>query len=175
MTLKRIDDYTVADTARITGDVRIGKGASLWYGVAIRGDVAPIIIGQQTNVQDNAVVHCDTNEANVIGDRVTIGHGAIVHGRAVGDDSLIGMGAVLLGGSIIGKGCLVAAGSVVPPNMQVPDGKVVMGLPGKIVRDVTEEDRAAMTANWQHYVQAAERYITHPDDPRLFEESQVIG
>lgn len=173
MTLRNVHDYRVADTARITGDVRIGRGASIWYGVVIRGDVAPILIGEQTNVQDNAVVHCDRLEANVIGARVTIGHGAVIHGRGVGDDSLIGMGAVLLGGSIIGKGCLVAAGSIVPPNMVVPDGKLVMGVPGKIVRDLTEADRAAMADNCQHYVMLAEHYVAHPEDVRVFEDAQV--
>src|SRR3954466_314584 len=131
-------NYFLAHNATITGDVTIDELASFWFNAVVRGDVAPISIGKRTNVQDGVVIHCDTDVPNVIEDDVTIGHGAIVHGGFVGRGSLIGMGAKLLGRTKIGRDCLVAAGAVVSPGTQVPDGMVVMGVPGKIVRPVKE-------------------------------------
>ena len=142
----------------IVGDVRIGELSSVWFGAVIRGDVAPVVIGKRTNVQDNAVVHCDTGVANIIGDDVIIGHGAIVHGKSVGDGSLIGMGATVLSRSVIGRGCLIAAGAVVPPDLQVPDGMVVMGVPGKIVRPVKPEEVEYMRWLTTHYIELAGEY-----------------
>lgn len=156
-----------ADTARITGDVHFGDDVSVWYSAVIRGDVARISIGTGSNVQDGAVVHSDSGEPNVIGDRVVIGHGAIVHGRSIGDDSLIGMGATVLGGTVIGKGCLIAAGAVVPPGLEVPDGHVVMGLPGKIRRETTDQERAYMAWLSDHYTHLAALYADQPDHPRV--------
>lgn len=156
----------IADTARITGEVTLGRGVSLWYGAAVRGDVAPIAIGEGTNVQDNAVVHCDSGVPLDIGARVTIGHAAVVHGRRVGDGTLIGMHATVLGESEIGEGCLIAAGALVPPRMVVPDGMLVVGVPGRVARAVTEEERGYLEWLPEHYVQLAHRYIEHPDDPK---------
>src|ERR1039458_7038881 len=123
-----------AHNCTVVGDVSCGEDSSFWFCAVVRGDVAPVVIGKRSNVQDNATVHCDSGIPNIIGDDVVIGHGAIVHGKAVGDGTLIGMGATVLGRSVIGKGCLIAAGAVVPPGLEVPDGMVVMGVPGKIVR-----------------------------------------
>lgn len=173
MTLNRYDNHYRADTARITGEVHIGDNVNIWYGAAIRGDVAPIHIGAGSNVQDNAVIHCDHLYANVIGERVVIGHSAIVHGEAVGDNSLIGMGAVVLGRTKIGKRCLIAAGAVVPPGLEVPDGMVVMGVPGKIVRETNDAEKQYLDKLPDHYVQLAQRYIDHPDDPRLFDQGAL--
>src|ERR1700722_3890721 len=117
------------ENCTIVGDVKIGTDSSIWFGAVIRGDVAPVVIGKRVNVQDNAVVHCDTGVANIIEDDVVIGHGAIVHGKQVGQGSLIGMGATLLSRTVIGKNCLIAAGAVVPPDLVVPDGMAVMGVP----------------------------------------------
>src|SRR4051812_4212308 len=111
----------LAPNSIITGDVTIGVDTSIWFNAAIRGDVAPITIGKRVNVQDGVVIHCDTAIPNVIGDDVSIGHGGIVHGMSVGDGTLIGMHATLLGRTQIGKQCLIAAGAVVPPGMIVPD------------------------------------------------------
>src|ERR1051325_5484985 len=114
--------YFLAHNAALTGEIIIGSQTSFWFNAVVRGDVAPITIGQRVNVQDCAVIHCDTDVPNVIEDDVTIGHSAIVHGMFVGQGSLIGMGATLLGRTKIGRGCLVAAGAVVPPGLEVPDG-----------------------------------------------------
>src|SRR5947199_9008548 len=122
-----------AHSATIVGDVTVGELTSFWFNTVVRGDVAPITIGRQVNVQDAAVIHCDTDVPNVIEDDVTIGHGAIVHGMFVGRGSLIGMGATLLGRTKIGRECLVAAGAVVAPGLDVPDRMCVMGVPGPIV------------------------------------------
>jgi carbonic anhydrase/acetyltransferase-like protein (isoleucine patch superfamily) len=149
----------ICDSCTITGDVKLGVDSSVWFSAVIRGDVAPVTIGKRTNVQDGAVVHCDTDVPNVIEDDVVIGHRAVVHGMHVGAGSLIGMGAVLLSRSRIGKGCLVAAGAVVPPDLVVPDGMVVMGVPGKIVRPVKPEELQYMKWLVPHYVELAQKYV----------------
>jgi carbonic anhydrase/acetyltransferase-like protein (isoleucine patch superfamily) len=150
----------------LVGDVTVGEHSSFWFNTVIRGDVAPIIIGKRSNVQDNACVHCDSGVPNIIGDDVVIGHGAIVHGKAVGDGSLIGMGATVLSRSIIGKGCLIAAGAVVPPDLVVPDGMVVMGLPGKIVRPTKPQEVEYMRWLSGHYVELAEKYVRGEFEPK---------
>lgn len=173
MTMRIRDLAYIADTARVVGDVRLGRDVNIWYGAAIRGDVAPIVIGEATNVQDNAVIHCDHRYANVIGREVIIGHGAIVHGESVGDGTLIGMGAVVLGHTKIGRGCLIAAGAVVPPGLEVPDGMVVVGVPGKIVRAVNDADRAYLAKLPQHYVRLARRHAEHPESPVVFDAGEI--
>src|SRR5688500_5090388 len=137
-------NFFLAENSTITGDVTIGALASFWFNAVVRGDVAPIRIGRRVNVQDCAVIHCDTDVPNVIEDDVSIGHGAIVHGMFVGQGSLIGMGAKLLGRTRVGRECLIAAGAVVPPGLEVPDRMVVMGVPGRIVRAVTEKELGYM-------------------------------
>jgi carbonic anhydrase/acetyltransferase-like protein (isoleucine patch superfamily) len=143
----------------ITGDVTLAEQASVWFGTVIRGDVAPITIGRRTNVQDNAVVHCDTGVPNSIGDDVVIGHGAIVHGRSVGNGSLIGMHATVLSRAVVGNECLIAAGAVVPPDLVVPDRMVVMGVPGKIVRPVKAEELEYMKWLTGHYLEVVRQYV----------------
>src|SRR4051812_21977132 len=152
------DNYFLAHNATLTGEIAIGEKTSFWFNAVVRGDVAPVTIGQRVNVQDGAVVHCDTDVPNIIEDDVTIGHGAIVHGMFVGAGSLIGMGATLLGRTKIGRECLIAAGAVVPPGLVVPDRSVVMGVPGKIVRAVSEEELKYMRWLTPHYVELAEKY-----------------
>ena len=147
-----------AHNATVVGDVTIAADSSFWFGAVVRGDVAPVTIGRRVNVQDVAVIHCDSGVANVIEDDVSIGHGAIVHGMRVGSGSLIGMGAKVLGRTIIGRECLIAAGAVVPPGLEVPDGMVVMGVPGKIVRPVREEELKYMRWLSRHYAELAARY-----------------
>ncbi|MEM7625443.1 MAG: gamma carbonic anhydrase family protein [Planctomycetota bacterium] len=155
----------LADTARVAGQITLGDGVNVWYGAAIRGDVAPITIGDSSNVQDNATVHCDSGEPNVIGAGVVIGHNAVVHGRSVGDGTLIGMHATVLGRTVIGQRCLVAAGAVVPPELEVPDDHVVMGVPGRVVRKTNDEEKAYLSWLAGHYVQLAQRYHEHPNTP----------
>ncbi len=151
--------YFLSHNCTLTGDVRIGELASFWFNAVVRGDVAPVTIGRRVNVQDGAVVHCDTGVANVIEDDVTIGHRAVVHGEFVGRGSLVGMGALLLGGSRIGSECLVAAGAVVPPRMVVPDRMLVIGVPGRIARPIKDEELRYMRWLSGHYVELAERYV----------------
>ncbi len=163
MPLHRVHHVFLADTARVTGHVTLGQDVSVWFGAAIRGDVASITIGQGTNIQDNAVVHVDTGAPNHIGSGVTVGHGAIVHGRSVGDGSLIGMAATVLGGTVIGRGCLIAAGALVTPGTIVPDGMLLMGVPGRVVRAVNEEEREYLRWLAPHYVELAGSYVANPD------------
>lgn len=157
----------LAETARVSGEVTLGDGVSVWPSAVVRGDVAPITIGERSNVQDNATVHCDSGHPNVIGEGVTIAHNAVVHGRSVGDGSLIGMHATVLGRTVIGKRCLIAAGALVPPGMEVPDDHVVMGVPGKVVRETNNEEKQYLAWLADHYVALAKRYVETPDDPEL--------
>lgn len=160
---KTAGNYFVAHNATITGEVEVAALASFWFNAVVRGDVAPVTIGRRVNVQDGVVVHCDTDVPNTIEDDVTIGHRAVVHGTHVGQGSLIGMGAVLLSQTKVGRECLIAAGAVVPPGLVVPDRMAVMGVPGKIVRPVKEEELEYMRWLTAHYVQLAERYVAGVD------------
>ena len=162
--MRHIQGVFIADTARVLGEVTLGKNVSIWYGVAIRGDVAPITLGEGSNVQDNAVLHCDHKFPLVIGAGVTIGHNAVVHGESVGDGTMIGIGAIVLGHTKIGKGCLIAAGAVVPPGLTVPDGMVVMGVPGKIVRETSDAEKEYLRTVPPRYVELARRHFEQPDD-----------
>jgi carbonic anhydrase/acetyltransferase-like protein (isoleucine patch superfamily) len=156
---KTAGGYYLADNAMVVGDVTIGELVSFWFNAVVRGDVAPVTIGRGTNVQDCAVIHCDTDVPNHIGENVIIGHSAIVHGVSVGDGSLIGMSATVLGGSKIGKNCLIAAGALVPQGMEVPDRMTVMGVPGKIVRPVREEELKYMRWLANHYIELAQKHV----------------
>jgi carbonic anhydrase/acetyltransferase-like protein (isoleucine patch superfamily) len=153
------DDVYLAHNATVVGDVSIGRNSSFWFNAVVRGDVAAVRIGANVNVQDAAVVHCETGVPNVIEDDVTIGHGAVVHGMFVGRGSLIGMSATLLSRTKIGSECLVAAGAVVPPGLEVPDRMVVMGVPGKIVRAVSGKELEYMRWLVPHYVELARKYV----------------
>lgn len=149
----------VAPNCTVVGDVRLGEHTSVWFDAVIRGDVAPVIIGKRVNVQDGAVIHCDSGVPNEIEDDVVIGHRAIVHGARVGAGTLIGMGAILLGQTRIGRGCLIAAGAVVSPGTEVPDGMVVMGVPGKVVRPLKPAEIEYRQSLTRHYVALAEKYV----------------
>jgi carbonic anhydrase/acetyltransferase-like protein (isoleucine patch superfamily) len=152
-------NFYVSHNSTITGDVKIAEFASIWFNAVVRGDVAPVSIGRRTNVQDGAVVHCDSGFPNVIEDDVVIGHRAVVHGQFVGRGSLIGMGAILLSRTRVGRECLVAAGAVLPPDFQVPDRMLVMGVPGKIVRPVKDEELEYMRWLVPHYVELAQKHV----------------
>ncbi len=165
--MRRIHGAYLADTARVLGDVKLGEAASVWYGAVIRGDVAAVAIGEGTNVQDNATVHCDSGVPNTIGADVTIGHNAVVHGETVGDGTLIGMHATVLGRTRIGAGCLIAAGALVPPGLSVPDGMVVMGVPGRVVREVNDKEREYLRWLPGHYRELARRHAETPDAPEF--------
>jgi carbonic anhydrase/acetyltransferase-like protein (isoleucine patch superfamily) len=148
----------LAYNATVTGDVRLGIESSVWFGAVVRGDVAPVTIGERVNIQDGAVVHCDTGYANFIEDDVTIGHRAIVHGERVGRGTLVGMGAVLSGHTDVGSECLIAAGAVVPPGMKVPDRMLVMGVPGRIVRPVKEKEGEYLLWLSRRYSELVKKY-----------------
>ncbi len=137
----------VHSTAQIIGDVKIAKQANIWPGVVLRGDVSPIQVGELTNIQDNAVLHGDDNAPVILGKRVTVGHGAIVHGCTVGDGSLIGMGAIILTGAVIGEGSIIGAGALVGEGKEIPPHSVVVGIPGKVIKEVSPEKRQE---NWEH-------------------------
>ncbi len=156
---KHLDGSFRAHNSTVVGDVVAGSESSFWFNTVVRGDVAPVVIGRRTNVQDCAVVHCDGGVPNIIGDDVVIGHGAIVHGQAVGNGSLIGMSATLLSRSKVGNECLIAAGAVVAPDMIIPDRMVVMGVPGKIIRPVKDSELEYMRMLAGRYVELAEKYI----------------
>ncbi len=143
----------------IVGDVKAGRQSSFWFNAVVRGDVAPITIGQRVNVQDQAVIHCDTGVPNVIEDDVVIGHSAVVHGKFVGRGSLIGMSATLLSRTVIGSECLIAAGAVVVPDTVVPDRHLVAGVPAKVIRPIKDEDLAYMRWLTTHYVELAQKYL----------------
>ena len=168
---KTAGNFFFAPNAIVVGDVSIGELCSFWFGSVVRGDVAPIKIGRRVNVQDNAVIHCDTGVANIIEDDVTIGHGAIVHGAHVGRGSLVGMGSTILGQTKIGQECLIAAGAVVSPGMEVPERMVVMGVPAKIVRPVKDEELKYMRWLTEHYIELAQKYTN--DGFRRCVESDV--
>ena len=149
----------VADGARIIGDVTIGEDSSVWFNAVIRGDEYPITIGKRSNVQDGAVLHVGEGYSCTVGDEVSIGHGAIVHGCEVGDGTLIGMGATILNGAKIGKNCIIGAGALVTEGKVIPDNSVVMGVPGKIVREMKESDLESRRKNIDVYVNAGREYL----------------
>ncbi len=145
----------IAPGAVVVGDVSLGEEASVWYNAVVRGDMEPIVIGERSNIQDGAVIHVDEDIPCTVGRRVVVGHRVILHGCSVEDDCLIGMGSVVLNRATIGAGSLVAAGAVVPEGMVVPPRSVVMGVPGRIVRQVDDQMAQRMAEGWQHYVRLA--------------------
>ena len=141
----------VATGGRVIGAVTLGEGASVWYNAVLRGDSDTITIGAGSNLQDNVAVHVDMGQPVVIGENVSVGHNAVVHGCMIGDGTLIGMGSVILSGAVIGSGCLVAGGAVVLEGTVVPDGSLVAGVPAKVRRELTEEERAGIRRNAATY------------------------
>ena len=142
----------VAATAVVVGRVRIGERSSVWYGSVLRGDDEEISIGEYSNIQDLSMVHADPGFPAIVGDRVTVGHRAIVHGAMVEDDVLVGMGAILLNGARIGSGSVIAAGAVVTPGTEVPEGSLVAGIPAKVIREGCEGDREMIQHGSESYV-----------------------
>jgi carbonic anhydrase/acetyltransferase-like protein (isoleucine patch superfamily) len=148
----------VAPTASVIGSVTLGAGASVWYGAVLRGDVEAISVGASSNVQDNCTLHADPGFPVTVGERVSIGHNAVVHGATVEDDCLIGMGATVLNGAVIGAGSLVAAQALVPQGMVVPPGSLVAGVPAKVRRELSEEERQGVTLNGTMYAELAKAH-----------------
>ncbi len=168
--MQAIRDFYVAPDAVVTGDVVFGPGVNIWFGTVIRGDLARITFGPRVNIQDGCIVHTDYDQPQTVEEGVVVGHRAVLHGRFIGRDSLIGMGAMLLSGSEIGAECLIAAGALVTENRRIPPRSVVMGAPGRVVRELTDEDLRRTHAIAAHYLDLAQRYAhgafppswTHP-------------
>ena len=144
----------ICDGARVAGDVTLAKGVSVWYNAVLRGDEGAITVGEETNIQDGAVLH----EETVVGKGCTIGHNAIVHGCTVGDNTLVGMGAIILNGAKVGSNCIVGAGALVTGKMDAPDGVMLLGSPAKVVRPLTEAEIESNRASARGYLHAAEQY-----------------
>ena len=151
----------VAPNATILGNVMIGKESGIFFGAVIRSESSPITIGDRTNIQDNCILHIDEEFPLVVGKDCTIGHGAILHGCTIGDNTLVGMGAVVLNGAVIGRDCIVGAGALVPQGAVIPDGTMVLGMPAKVRRAVTEEEKAANTDSARRYKEEAAHYIAY--------------
>lgn len=139
----------IAKGASVLGDVKLGDHSSVWYGAVLRGDINRIVVGHHTNIQDNAVLHLADDFACILGNHVTVGHSAIVHACKIGDEVLIGMGAVVLDGAVVGKQSLIGAKALVTQGMKIPAGSLVLGAPAKVVRKLTPEERAGLK-HWAH-------------------------
>ena len=148
----------VADTATVIGGVVLGPDSSVWPGVVVRGDSAPISVGEGSNIQDNSVLHSDAGVPLIIGKHVTVGHQVMLHGCTVGDESLIGIGAIVLNNAKIGRNCLVGAGALVTEGKEFPDGSMIIGSPAKAVRQLTPEQIAGLRRSAEHYMANARRY-----------------
>ncbi len=148
----------VAPTAVLIGQVTVGEGASIWFHCVARADINAIKIGTNTNIQDGCMLHVTQRNALTVEDRVTVGHGAILHACHIEPDCLIAMGVIVLDGAVIGAGSIVAAGAVVAPGSSIPPGSLVMGVPGKVVRPVRAEDRQRIEHGWQNYIRYSSVY-----------------
>ena len=151
----------IAENAMIIGDVTIGRDSSVWFGSMIRGDLRPIVIGDETNIQDSCVVHVDEHFPCTIGNRVTFGHGAIVHGSILGDRVVIGIRAVVLDGCTIGDNTIIGAGTVLRPGSEIPPNSLVVGVPGRIVRTLTDADQAEIDRLCNEYLDRTRYYREH--------------
>ncbi|MDR1855344.1 MAG: gamma carbonic anhydrase family protein [Azoarcus sp.] len=148
----------IAHNATVIGDVTLGRSASVWYGVVIRGDNAPIAIGDETNIQDGSVLHNDEGIPLTIGAGVTVGHMAMLHGCTIGDGCLIGINAVVLNNAVVGRDCLIGANALIPEGKTIPERSLVVGSPGRVLRTLTDEEVARLRGNARHYVDNARRF-----------------
>lgn len=151
-------NHWVAENATVLGSVELGNNASVWFNAVIRGDNDQVTIGDNTNIQDAAVLHTDPGIQLTLGDNVTVGHKAMLHGCTVGDNSLIGINAVVLNGAKIGKNCIVGANALIPEGKEIPDGSLVVGSPGKVIRQLTDPQIAMLQLSADVYVKNAERF-----------------
>lgn len=145
--------------AYVSGDVTLCDGANVWCGACIRGDIAPVTIGRNTNVQDNATIHVGYDCPAVLGENVTVGHNAVVHGCTIGDNVIVGMGSIVLDGAKIGANCIIGAGTLIPGGKEIPEDSVVVGNPYRILRKCTEADKRNIALNAKEYVLLAEAYV----------------
>ena len=152
--------YWVADSAQVIGQVVLKAESSIWFGAVLRGDNEPITLGEGSNIQENSVLHTDMGFPLTIGAGCTIGHNAILHGCTIGNNSLVGMGAIVLNGAVIGENCLIGAGALVTEGKQIPDNSLVVGSPAKVVRTLDADAVAALRLSASHYVENARRFAT---------------
>lgn len=157
--MRAIHDYYVAENAIIAGDVVLSAGVNIWFGSVLRGDLARITLGPRVNLQDGCILHTDYDEPQLIEEGVVVGHRAVLHGRFIGRDTLIGMGALLLSGCEIGAECIIAAGTLITEKRRIPPRSLVMGVPGRVVREVRDEDLRRTLAISAHYLEMAQRYV----------------
>ena len=151
----------IADTAELIGDVTVGEDSSVWYGTVLRGDMHYIKIGKGSSVQDNSVMHGTANKyPTIVGDHVSIGHNATVHGCVIGDNCIIGMGSMILEGAVVGDWCIIGAGAVVTEGTRIPDNSIALGVPAKVVGKISAEHRKRITRNWEAYVSLKDKYLS---------------
>lgn len=154
------DTAFIADSAEVMGNVTIGRDVSVWFQCVVRGDVHHITIGEESNVQDGTVIHCTREKFfTEIGPRVTVGHRVTLHGCIVEEGALVGINATVLDGARIGASSIIAAGTLIPPGKVIPPKSMVMGVPGKVVRELTEEELASLDVSWQNYVKYKNEYL----------------
>lgn len=151
-------DWFVAADASVIGSVILHAGASVWFQAVARGDNEPIVIGERSNVQDASVLHTDPDYPLTIGRDVTVGHKAMLHGCTIGDSTLVGINSVILNGAVIGRHCVIGAGALIPEGKEIPDGSLVIGAPGRVKREVTEEEIRMIEYSARHYVDNARRF-----------------
>lgn len=152
------DPVWIAPNASVIGDVRLARNVSIWWNALLRGDNDPIDIGENTNIQDGSVLHTDEGVPLTIGANVTVGHMVMLHGCTVGEGSLVGIGAIVLNGAVIGRECLIGANALIPEGKVIPDRSLVLGSPGKVVRQLTDADVARIRHGVEHYVENWQRY-----------------
>lgn len=163
----------IAPTAVLIGDVTLGEGASVWFGCVLRGNVSPIVIGTRSNIQDNTVIHGEPNWPTIIGEDVTVGHSAIVHAAAVGDRVLVGMGAVLLSRCSIGQETIIGARALVTEDAEIPSESLAVGMPARVKRALTDEEREHIVRSAKHYVEYGLHYLTNmQESPIPFDGSK---
>jgi|SRR6185436_18141384 len=150
--------HWIADSATVLGRVKLKRNASVWFNAVLRGDNDPIVVGENSNVQDGSVLHTDIGNPTIIGDNCTIGHMVMLHGCTIGDNTLIGIGSIILNGAKIGKNCLIGANTLITEGKVIPDGSMVMGAPGKVVRELNEQQVGMITFSAHHYVENWQRY-----------------
>jgi carbonic anhydrase/acetyltransferase-like protein (isoleucine patch superfamily) len=156
--LPPIGNYWIAPTAVVIGNVKLKTNASIWYGAVLRGDNDPIVIGANSNIQDGSILHTDLGSPLIVGDGVTVGHLVMLHGCTIGDNSLIGIGAVILNGARIGRNCLIGAKALITEGKDIPDNSLVMGAPGKVVRQLDPNEVEGLRLSALHYVETWKRH-----------------
>ncbi|MDO8627224.1 MAG: gamma carbonic anhydrase family protein [Candidatus Diapherotrites archaeon] len=149
----------VAENSTVLGQVEIGENSSVWFGAVLRADINSIKIGKNTSIQDNSVLHVASRHSVEIGNQVIVGHNVIVHGAKIGNNTMIGMGSILLNGAEVGDNCIIGAGAVVTEGMKIPNNSIAVGMPAKVIKQVSEEHLKRIEGNWKEYVELNERFL----------------